>query len=250
MRRSRPLGLLVVCGLAAAFMTTEAKAGPLRLGDLLRGGRHRSEQVEQPIPPVAIYAPDSGEAFIFDRAASPPLMRFESSQEIWVLQPEPGPRGDTIYKNDLGEPMLRATRLGGLTLFTADSPGGMAVALQGEAPPIHPSAILSPAALLQRLAQASAHTSHALQRLVVFDAPDVTPESAYLIADAAAVTAEAIAGLDKKTREGLKLNRVLFEQGRAPSARLVDGVLQITVAPTKGVAGRPSSRRIDVVMRR
>jgi hypothetical protein len=250
MRRTRPLGLLVVCGLAAACINSEAKAGPRSLSELLLGARHHNQQIAQPSPPVAIYAPDSGEAFIFDRAASPPLMRFESSQEIWVLQPEPGPRGDTIYKNDLGEPMLRATRLGGLTLFTMESPGGTAVALQGEAPPIRPPAILSPAALLQHLAQASARTSHALQRLVVFDAPDVTPESAYLVADAAGVTAEAIAALDKKTREGLKLNRVVFEPGRAPAAKLVDGVLQITVAPTRGVAGRPSSRRLDVVMRR
>jgi len=250
MRRSSPLGLLVVCGLAAACITTEAKARPPSLGQLLEGMHHRPEQVEQPAPPVAVYAPDSGEAFVFDRAASPPLMRFESSQEIWVLQPEPGPRGDTIYKNDLGEPMLRATRLGGLTLFTMDSPGGMAVALQGEAAPIRPPAILSPAALLQRLAQASAHTSRALQRLVVFDAPDVTPESAYLVADAAMVTAEAVAGLDKKAREGLKLTRVVLEPGHAPAAKYVGGVLQITVAPARGVAGRPSSRRIDVVMNR
>jgi HSP20 family molecular chaperone IbpA len=85
---------------------------------------------------------------------------------------------------------------------------------------------------------------------VVFDAPDVTPESAYLIADAASVTAEAIAGLDKKTRDGLKLNRVVYLPGHAPAAKFSDGVLQITVAPNRGVAGRPSSRRIDVVMRR
>ena len=250
MRRTRPLGLLVVCGLAAAFMSTEAQARPPSLRDLLEGMRHKPQQVEQPDPPVAIYAPDSGGAFIFDRAASPPLMRFESSNEIWVLHPEPGPRGDTIYKNDLGEPMLRATRLGGLTLFTMDNPGGMAVALQGEAPPIHPTAIMSPGALLQHLAQASARTSRALQRLVVFDAPDVTPESAFLVADAAGVTAEAIADMDKKAREALKLNRVVFEPGRAAAAKYSDGVLQITVTPAKGVAGRPSSRRIDVVMSR
>ena len=250
MRRSSPLGLLVVCGLAAAFITSEAKAGPLSLRDLLQGGRHRSQQVEPLDPPVAFYAPDGGVAFIFDRTASPPLLRFASSNEIWVLRPEPGPRGDTIYKNDLGEPMLRASRLGGLTLFTVESPGGTAVALQGEAPPIRPPAILSPAALLQHMAQASARASHALQRLVVFDAPDVTPESAFLVADAAGVTAEAIAGLDKKTRESLKLTRVVFEPGRVAAAKFSDGVLQITVAPAKGVAGRPSSRRIDVVMNR
>ena len=250
MRRSSPLGLLVVCGLAAAFIPPEAKAGPLSLRDLLQGGRHRSQQVEPLDPPVALYAPDGGVAFIFDRTASPPLLRFASSSEIWVLRPEPGPRGDTIYKNDLGEPMLRASRLGGLTLFTVGSPGGTAVALQGEAPPIRPPAILSPASLLQHMAQASARTSRALQRLVVFDAPDVTPESAFLVADAAGVTAEAIASLDKKTREGLKLTRVVFEPGRVASAKFNDGVLQITVAPAKGVAGRPSSRLIDVVMNR
>jgi hypothetical protein len=250
MRRSSPLGLLFVCGLAAAFISSEAKAGPLSLRDLLQGGRHRSAQVEPPDPPVAVYAPDNGVAFVFDRTASPPLLRFESSAEIWVLRPEPGPRGDTIYRNDLGEPVLRATRLGGLTLFTMDSPDGTAVALQGEAAPIRPPAVLSPGALLQRLAQASAHASHALQRLVVFDAPDVTPESAYLVADAASVTAEAIGALDKKAREALKLNRVVFVPGHAPGAKFGDGVLLITVAPTKGVAGRPSSRRIDVVMNR
>jgi len=222
----------------------------LSLRDLLQGDHHHAPRLEAPIPPVAIYAPDGGVAFIFDRTASPPLMRFASSPEIWVLRAEPGPRGDTIYKNDLGEPMLRATRLGGLTLFTSDSPGGMAVALQGEAAPIRPPAILSPGALLQRLAQASAHASRALQRLVVFDAPDVTPDSAYLVADAASVTAEAIAGLDKKTREALKLNRVVFEPGHSPGAKFADGVLQITVSPTKGVAGRPSSRLIEVVMDR
>jgi hypothetical protein len=250
MRRSRPLGLLVICGLAAAGVNSEAKAGPRSLSELLQGAHHHNQQVERPAPPVAIYAPDSGEPFIFDRTASPPLMRFESSQEIWVLQPEPGPRGDTIYKNDLGEPMLRATRLGGLTLFTIESPGGTAVALQGEAPPIHPPAVLSPTALFQRLAQASAHASHVMQRLVEFDAPDVMPESAYLVADAAAVTAEAIAGLDRKTRESLKLTRVVFVPGHAPAAKFTDGVLQITVAPARGVAGRPSSRRIEVVMNR
>nr|QQZ52104.1 DUF4908 domain-containing protein [Phenylobacterium glaciei] len=45
------------------------------------------------------------------------------------------PRGDIIYKNDLGEPVLRATRLGGLTLFTPDRPGGTAAALAGAVRP-------------------------------------------------------------------------------------------------------------------
>jgi len=248
MRRSRPFGLFVICGLAVACISSEAMAGPLSLRDLLQGGRHHPEQNNPADPPVGVYAPDEGSPFIFDRSSSPPLLRFLGSSEIWVLQAEPAPRGDTIYKNDLSEPMLRATRLGGLTLFTMSSPGGVAASLQGEAEPIRPSAVLSPAALLQRLAQASARSSHALQRLVVFDAPDVTPETAYLVADSAEITAEAIAGLSKKARDGLKLKNVLFEPGRTAAAKYSDGTLRITVAPNKGVAGRPSSRRISVVM--
>ena len=43
-----------------------------------------------------------------------------------MLQPQPAPRGDVIYKNDLGEPVLRATRLGGVTVFTDHGPAGSA----------------------------------------------------------------------------------------------------------------------------
>jgi hypothetical protein len=253
MRRPGPYGLIIFCGLAAAIVAPPALAHPpsappsVTLKNLLKGlqqsSRHKSAD-----PPIAVYAPDDGDRFVFDRTASPPLLRFESSSEIWVLQPQPGPRGDTIYKNDLGEPVLRATRLGGLTLFTLERPDGSAAALEGEAPPIHPASILSANALLVHLAQDSARASHAMQRLIEFDAPDITPESAYLVADAASVAAEAILGLSKKARQTLKLNRVLFELGREPSARLKDGTLQIIVTPSEGVAGRPSSRRIAVVM--
>ena len=244
--RTKAAAVLVVGLCAWLSLSQPAAAGPL--GSLF--GRHPSDGRDIAAPPVARYVTEDGDVFTFDRTQSKALLKFDGSFEVWALQPQPAPRGDTIYKNDLGEPMLRATRLGGLTLFTIESPGGTAVALQGEAPPIRPPAILSPTALFQRLAQASAHASHVMQRLMEFDAPDVTPESAYLIADAAAVTAEAIAGLDRKTREGLKLTRVVFVAGHAPAAKFTDGVLQITVAPSRGVAGRPSSRRIDVVMNR
>ena len=71
------------------------------------------------IPPVARYNIDEGGSFILDRTAKRALLKFEDSSEIWQLQSAPGPRGDIIYKNDAGEPMLRATKLGGMTVFTA-----------------------------------------------------------------------------------------------------------------------------------
>ena len=91
-------------------------------------------------------------------------MKFDDSPEIWALRPHPAPRGDVIYKNDLGEPMLRATRLGGLTLFTADRPGGSPAALTGAGGALR-LAPLSPQALLEKLAQASARATRAARRL-------------------------------------------------------------------------------------
>jgi hypothetical protein len=224
---------------------------PLNLGDALFGP-HDDADDRKP-PPVARYAPDGGDDFILDRSVDPPLLRFDDSQEIWVLQAQPGPRGDIIYRNDVGEPVLRATRLGGLTVFTPDHPDGAAAALAGEARAIRPAPVPSPGALLQRLAQASARCSHAVQRLVVFDAPDVTPDSAPLIADAATIVSDAIGELVRRsvTARGLtKLLKVQLLPGRKPAASMKDAVLQVVVAPRLGVAGRPSSRRISIALTR
>lgn len=248
----RPIKLACLIALAALAAGPAWGAGPLSLGEVLFGS-HGDAARRPTTPPVARYLPDSGENFTFDRSASPALMRFDDNPEIWVLQPQPGPRGDVIYRNDVGEPMLRATRLGGLTLFTPRHPDGAAAALEGEATAIHPFSVLSPGALLQRLAQASARASHAVQRLVVFEAPDVTAESATLVADAATVAAGAIGDLAHQGEmpHGLsRLSKVLLLPGRKPAAAMKDNVLQIVISPKLGVAGRPSSRRITVALTR
>jgi hypothetical protein len=210
-------------------------------------------------PTIARYVDEGGStAFVLDRSSLVTLLRFDDSPEIWVLTPHPGPGGDVIYKNDMGEPVLRATKLGGLTLFTDGRPGGAAAALVGEAQALRPASILTPNALLQHLAQASAHASHAAQHLVVFDAPDVTAQSASVIADAATITAEAMTAMSRRAdgrRYLAKLTKVLLVPGRKPSATMTNGVLQVVVAakPTTvsdGVVGRPSSRLIDAALGR
>ena len=251
----RPAIAALACGVAAALILAQPlQAAPFRLGDVLFGS-HAEEPARPAAPMVARYVDEDGDTgFVLDRTTGMTLLRFEDSPEIWVLSAQPGPRGDVIYKNDVGELVLRATRLGGLTLFTSAHPGGAAVSLVGEAAAIRPPAVLSPNGLLQRLAQASARSSRAAQRLVVFDASDVTPQTAALIADAATVTAEAIGDMAQR-RDGrqflARLTKVTLVLGRKPSAVLRNGVLQVVVAPQDGrlpardcVVGRPSSRRI------
>ena len=117
-------------GLGAA---QPALAGPLgSLGESLFG-RHAKDGRDFAAPPIARYISEDGDVFVLDRTGTKPLLKFESSYEVWALSAQQAPRGDTIYKNDLGEPVLRATRLGGITIFTDHRPDGEAAALAGPA---------------------------------------------------------------------------------------------------------------------
>ncbi|HZZ37188.1 MAG TPA: DUF4908 domain-containing protein [Caulobacteraceae bacterium] len=197
-------------------------------------------------PQVARYMIDEGGNFVLDRHDKRPLLKFDDSPEIWVLQATPGPRGDIIYKNDAGEPMLRATKLGGMTVFTQRRPAGSAAALAGASQPLRLPA-LGPVVLYNRLFQASVRASRAAQHLIGFEAPDADATSDALIADAAIIAVEALVTVAARPDGRTLLSRVskiAFVEGGKPAVALQSGVLTITVAPSQGVAGRPSSRRI------
>lgn len=199
-------------------------------------------------PPVARYVSEDGDAFVLDRSQGRPLIKFDDSPEVWALKPHPGPRGDVIYENDLGEPVLRATRLCGVTVFTPRRPSGEAVALAGGGAPLR-LAVLGPQALAERLLQSSTRASRAARRLIPFEA-DATPRSSGLIADAAMVVSEAVVRMSRRADAAVlmaKLRQVKLVEGRKSSAQLSGGTLQVTVAPGQGVAGRPSSGRIVLV---
>ena len=237
----RGLSAALLC-VAALGMAQPSTAGPAeRLRDSLF--KHRGGDAAG--PSLARYVSDEGRAFVLDRTQPVTLLKFEDSPEVWVLASSPAPRGDLIYKNDLGEPVLRVTRLGGFTLFSDERPSGEAVSFAGGASPLRLLPI-SPQAVFDRLTQASLRSSRAARHLVVFEA-EATPASSALIADAATVTSLAIMRLaQQSTGRSLlaRFSRVEFEEGRKASAALKGGVLRIVVSPSQGLAGRPSSDRI------
>jgi hypothetical protein len=258
-KRGRAGALAGLAVLSACAFGGTAFAQSNKLRDALTGRRPAQERnVEAPL--VAHYRADSGPSFIVDRSETRAVfLRFDEQVEVWALKPTPGPRGDIIFKNDVGEPMLRATRLGGLTLFTDDQPQGAAAALDGPAAPLKPTHISGPSALLQVVAQASARVSRAAQRLVPFEAEDVPAGAEPWFADAANLTAAAliaIAGEDGGRARVGRISRVRVLAGSAPGAGLVrevrprgaastaDQMLQITVAPLQGYAGRPSTSKV------
>jgi len=221
-----------------------AQAQHISLRESLFGHR-TAEGRPSSAPPVARYMSEDGDVFTLDRTQPRPLLKFDSSPEVWALRPQPAPRGDVIYKNDIGEPVLRATRLGGVTLFTSERPAGSAAALEGDGAPLR-LAPLGAQALLERLAQASARASRAARRLIPFSA-DASPTSSALIGDAALVTSEAVVRMTRRADARLLLTRVRqvrLVAGHKSAADVSNGVLQITVSPGDGLAGRPSSDRI------
>jgi hypothetical protein len=247
--KTRPGGwaILLAFGFAACAGAAHAQSSGSTLRDALFGNRSGSEARKAPAPPVARYVSSTGDAFILDRAAPQPLMKFENSAEVWVLSPQPGPRGDTIYKNELGEAVLRASKLGGMTLFTAERPGGDAAALMGKAASIQPPAFLSVNILFQRLIQASGRASRAAEHRVLFKTiDDATPETSVLVADTATITAEAFERMARSGDRALlnRVTRVLLAEGRKPGVSLKGGDLTVTYAPGRGLSGRPSSKRI------
>lgn len=199
-------------------------------------------------PPIGRYETDEGGAFVFDRSSPQPLLKFDGNPEIWALKPAAGPRGDLIYRNDVGEEMLRSTRIGGMTVFTPKRPEGSAAAFYGASPPLRIPQV-SPEAFVQRFELASDRASRAMQHQVGFETrQDAEPESAGAIADAAAVASQALIDMSGRPADRPALSHiadVVIAQGGRPGAALRKGVLVITIDPRQGVSGRPSSHMIE-----
>ncbi len=253
-------GLCVAAGAASPALAQRQNAGqtggaaaPASLGDLLFGKPQPDTRGGGSMPRLARFRADSGDTFVFEiSSGGPAFLKYDDSGEVWTLNPTTGPRGDTIYKNDVGEAMLRTTRMGGLTVFTQTRPSGIAAAFDGGAVDLHNLLISGPMALLQVLARASVHASQAAGHKVPFEALETSPGSEAVFADAAALAAQAFVRVDRKGRPGRDAlqhcAKVAFLNGRPPGARMVGEEMRITVTPDLGFAGRPSSQRISQVL--
>ena len=238
--------LTAVFLLSVSVGSASAQAnGALSLRDALSGARPGGGRAATP-PPVARYVAGEDEAFVLDRSGEAPLLMFENQREVWALRATPGPRGDVIYKDDLGRPVLRSTRLGGLTVFTPESPSGLPAAPTGPVAALRPG-VMTAVQLWRHLVRQSARASRALGRRIDFVADDVGQGSEALYADAASLTAEAISrGVPHARPQSplRKLRRVEFVEGARASAALAGDSLTVMVSPQDGWAGRPSSERV------
>jgi hypothetical protein len=233
------------CVLAVVTSGPAWSQGPRNLGEVLRGSPGLTAA-----PSVARYVSDRGPGFVLDRSSATPLLKYDNSNEVWVLQARPAGRGDTIYVNDAGEVVLRATRLGGLTMFTDERPQGVPVALRGGATPIPTEITMSMPTFVRRLRDSGERISDLVPNFkkISFSSDDT---AAPLLAEAATIAADAIqtAVRQKKNSAVMGIERLVLRDGPKPSVMLDHGILTVTVTPGMGIAGRPSSEKISRAIR-
>jgi hypothetical protein len=194
-------------------------------------------------PPVARYAAD-GVTFVFDRPGS--VVRFDSTGEVVVLQLQRAPKGDVLYFDDLGQPVLRVSGLGGMTLFTPQQPKGVPVAIVAPADPIHLE-VMRALELRNYMLDVSTRMSRLVRRQVGIVAPDIGPESANLLSDVINLTWLAYqrnAMSDRALEATRRIGVVEVVEGSSADVKVQGDTLRITIAAKKGFFGRPSSARI------
>ncbi len=245
---------LALAGLCLASMwAAQARAADGRgqdgLGAVLFGGEAHDDR-RAFAPPVGRYMSDDGATFVLDRSGPVALLKYEKSCQISPLSPAPATRGDTIYRDGMGAMVLRMTRLGGVTLFAHDRPKGAPLALVGPAVPVRFSPMAA-GELGQRFLQASVRASRAAGHLVIFDAPEITPGTESMLADAAAATVDAVTRMSRQGsgRKALRrIHRVLFQSGPA-GIRLDANVLEVSIDPCQGALRTSPDRIVQAALR-
>jgi hypothetical protein len=229
---------------AAGCLGSPAVAAPEWVRNALSLGRDNQLRAT---PMVARFIIQEGGAFVLDRSRNPALLKFDDGAEIWAVQSSRGPRGDILFKDDVGDTLLRATKMGGMTVFTERQPEGSAAALVGASTPLKITP-MGASGLYQRLVLASYRCTHAAHHLVSFQVPDADAHSAPVIGDAVSLAAEAIislAGRPAGRAATGRVEKVMVIKGARPAVVLQHGTLIIDVVPAQGLAGHPSSVRIE-----
>jgi len=245
----RKSALIAACVAAMTLCVAgESAATPAWVCSALSGFRADCGQTVAG-PKVGRFAVDDAGGFVLDRSGHPILLKFDDSPEVWVLTASHGPRGDVLYKNDVGDVLLRATKLGGMTVYTPRWPEGAAASVVSESSPIRLAPAIGALALAHEMADDSGRCLRWTRHIVYFEfaAPTADTKALPLISDAGATALEAMIKLSG--RPGGKaflarIGRIVIAAGGKIDISLERGTLRVTVVSAQGYVGRPSSSRI------
>lgn len=189
--------------------------------------------------------------FAIAPAGSDYLLRFESSPEIFVLHPDKAALGGRVLKYDSGETAVQVSGWGGVTLYTDANPAGLPAARIGDS--TAPASASATVTDVENAAQDDAqHLAYARRLDIAFSADwNGLAENASicpLALDAMENIARALERFGKSVQghEALvhHVNTVTLAVAGAPAVALKGKTLVVTFDPSRGFAGRASSRAI------
>jgi hypothetical protein len=206
-------------------------------------------------PPQRIghYSSNNGlTGFVLDRLGTPIKLRFDGSDEILALIPEPAPFDAVTLKRDDGSWVLRLYPDGKVLVFSKNLPGGSASVIRDQdAQPLTARAATKEqaqadaAALVQMLKQVGGVTLD-----VALEAPRLADQSESWagMADAVSITqttlVEMLASTIARETIAAKLRRIVIRDGGRVDIKLDGRTLVVEIIAGNPIAGRPSSARL------
>lgn len=198
-----------------------------------------------------MYLAGDSVGFAIDQAGPDYLLRFDDSPEIFVLHPDKASLGGRILKYDSGETALQVSGWGGVTLYTDANPGGLPAMRVGDStvPPPQTASVADVENAAQDDAQ---HLAYSGRLDVAFSADwNALAENASMCPLALDAMDNVARGLDRfgKTAKGhdvltRRVRTVTLAVAGAPTVALSGKTLVVTFDPSRGFAGRDSSRAI------
>lgn len=181
---------------------------------------------------------DGRGGFIFDRSAPMPLIRADDDAEILAVHQVRAAGGGEVWITDTGRMLLRQSNLGGWTYFPTDRPDGVIVEPVGQAQPL--TAEPMDGDTLEREASEMAHALAQISRKeVLAELTALDDQGNAYMADAMRMVRR---GADLAPRRSVRdLEVVRLGVGEAPQVSYDGQVLDVSITPSLGYGGRPSS---------
>lgn len=213
-------------------------------------GARVSQAYDRQMPVLAHYSSEfTPVGFVLDLTGEAPKLKFDNSEEIFVLRWVPAAGGDRLLVREDQFVVLRVSALGGITLFTPQDMRGVPVAPDRR--PAQPLRSNAPSIALVRdyaariLAQARAETGRTINFDADWDLAARDPNVRALLFDSIRNAGSALIDWIRRgpgrDAVGTSLRRVVFVVG-PPSLPYRQGDrFVITFSPGMGIAGRPST---------
>jgi hypothetical protein len=180
------------------------------------------------------------------------LLRFAGAPESFVLTVDRASLGAKLLKYDTGATALRVSVWGGLTLYTADRPGGIPATRQGEAPVAQALAISEPE-LATAFHDEARHLTYTQKIALTFSAdpsvlsadPETRGRAFDALTNAARGIEQFVAGPAGRMAFTHRVHEVKVTEGAKPTVVIAGQTLLVSFVPGEGHEGHASSLAIQ-----